>query len=205
MNRTVLWIVGGVVGLGLIVALAWSIASEPVVDESIAFGEVTVDGPNLPFVQDVAAGDQAIGVTAPTVSGGDWNGNSYTVGPDGRPKVLLYLAHWCPHCDAEVPEVQAWLDAGNLPADVDMYAFTIRSQRGRPDWPPQDWLDDYGWTVPTIMDDNLGSADIAYGVVGTPFYVVLDGDNTVLGRISGAVGTAGLDAMVQIAQESIEG
>lgn len=205
MNRTVLWIVGGVVGLGLIVALAWSIASEPVVDESVAFGEVTVDGPNLPFVEDVAAGDHAIGVTAPTVSGGDWNGNSYSVGPDGRPKVLLYLAHWCPHCDAEVPEVQAWLDAGNLPADVDMYAFTIRSQRGRPDWPPQDWLDDYGWTMPTIMDDELGSADNAYGVVGTPFYVLLDGDNTVLGRVSGAVGTAGLDAMVQIAQDSIEG
>jgi thiol-disulfide isomerase/thioredoxin len=205
MNRTVLWIVGGVVGLGLIVALAWSIAGEPVVDESIAFGEVTVDGPNLPFVQDVAAGDQAIGVTAPTVSGGDWNGNSYTVGPDGRPKVLVYLAHWCQFCDAEVPEVQRWLDAGNLPEDVDMYSFTIRSQRGRPDWPPQDWLDGYGWTVPTIMDDNLGSADIAYGVVGTPFYVVLDGDNTVLGRISGAVGTAGLEAMVQLAQDSIEG
>ena len=205
MNRTVLWIVGGVVGLGLIVALAWSIASEPVVDESIAFGEVTVDGPNLPFVQDVAAGDQAIGVTAPTVSGGDWNGNSYTVGPDGRPKVLVYLAHWCQFCDAEVPEVQRWLDAGNLPDDVDMYSFTIRSQRGRPDWPPQDWLDGYGWTVPTIMDDNLGSADIAYGVVGTPFYVVLDGDNTVLGRVSGAVGTAGLEAMVQLAQDSIEG
>lgn len=205
MNRTVLWIVGGVVALGLIVGLAWSIASEPAVDESIAFGEVTVEGSNLPVGGDQGTVDQAVGMVAPTVRGGDWNQNSYTVEPDGRPKVLIYLAHWCSHCQREVPEVQAWIDEGNLPDDVDLYSFTIRSQRGRPEWPPQDWLDGEGWTVPTIMDDNIGSVDVAFGVTGTPYYVVVDGNHQVLGRIAGAIGTAGLDALVDLAQESIEG
>lgn len=205
MNRTVLWIVGGVVGLGLVVALAWSIASEPVVDESIGFGEVTVDGDNLPFVQDLSTGDPAVGLTAPTVSGGDWNGNEYSVSPDGRPKVLTFLAHWCSFCQSEVPEVQAWIDEGNLPDDVDMYSFTIRTTRARPEWPPQDWLEGEGWTLPVIMDDEIGSADLAYGVVGTPFWVVVDGDNNVLGRFSGAIGIPGLESLVALAQSSIEG
>lgn len=203
MNKTVLWIIGGVVGLGLIVALAWSIASEPSLDDSIAFGEVTVEGNNLPFLADPSAGDPALGFEAPAVSGADWDGNATTIAADGRPKIVIFLAHWCPHCQAEVPEVQRWLDSGGLPDDVDMYAATVLSDKLRPNWPPQDWLVDEGWTVPTIMDDEDGSVVLAYGVRGTPFYVVLDGDNNNLGRFSGAVGTAGLDTMVLIAQGSI--
>ena len=204
MNRkTALGIVVGVVGLGLIVVLAWSIAGEPEIDPSIAFGDVTVEGDNLPYVQDPNAGDSAIGETAPTVSGSDWDGVNHTVGPDGRPKVLLFLAHWCNVCDAEAPQVQAWLDGGGLPDDVDLYAFTVRASRSRVDWPPQDWLEGHGWTVATIMDDEQGSADAAYGVVGTPFYVVLDGENKNLGRITGTVGPAGLDGMAAMAQASI--
>jgi hypothetical protein len=52
------------------------------------------------------------------------------------------------------------------------------------------------------MDDAQSSAVLAYGMRGTPFYVVLDGENTNLGRFSGEVGVAGLEAMVQLAQAS---
>jgi len=205
MNKNVLWIIGGVVGLGLIVLLAASIAGEEPVDDSIAFGEVSVVGEPLPFLADPATTDPALGFTAPTVSGADWNDVSSTVAPDGRPKILMFLAHWCPHCQAEVPEVQAWLDAGGLPPDVDMYSFTVLSDRLRPNWPPQTWLEDEGWTVPVIMDDEQQSSVFAYGMRGTPFYVVLDGDNINLGRFSGQVGVAGLEQMVAIAQASISG
>ena len=66
------------------------------------------------------------------------------------------------------------------------------------------WLEDEGWTVPVIMDDEQLSAVLTYGMRGTPFYVVLDGDNLNLGRVSGEVGIAGLDQMVRIAQASID-
>ena len=205
MNKNVLWIIGGVVGLGLIVLLAASIAGEEAVDESIAFAEVSVVGEPLPFLADPNAGDPSIGFTAPTVSGSDWDGVPTTIEADGRPKILLFLAHWCPHCQAEVPVVTSWLDFGGLPDDVDMYSFTVLSDRLRPNWPSQTWLEDEGWTVPVIMDDEQQSVVFAYGMRGTPFYVVLDGDNNNLGRISGEVGVAGLDQMVAIAQSSISG
>lgn len=201
MNKTILWIIGGVVGLGLIVGLAFSIASEESLDESIAFGEITVEGANLPFLEDPST-DPTLGASAPTVSGGDWNDNQYSIAADGRPKIVIFLAHWCPHCQVEVPVVQDWINSGGLPSDVDMYSITVLSEKLRPNWPSQVWLEDEGWTVPVIMDDAQSSAVLAYGMRGTPFYVVLDGENTNLGRFSGEVGVAGLEAMVQLAQAS---
>jgi hypothetical protein len=70
----------------------------------------------------------------------------------------------------------------------------------RPNWPPQEWLEEEGWTVPVIMDDEDSSVVLAYGMRATPFYVVLDGENSNLGRFSGEIGVNGLDALVQLAQ-----
>jgi len=203
-RTTLLWVLGGVVGLALIVWMAVSIAGEGDIDPSIALGEVTVEGNNLPFLAEPSA-DPALGFTAPTVTGTDFDGTTHTVGSDGRPKILIFLAHWCPHCQAEVPDVQAWLDSGALPAEVDFYAFTVLNDHLRPNWPPQEWLEDEAWTPPVIMDDEQGSVVAAYGMRGTPFYVVLDGENRNIGRFSGQVGVPGLQAMAQIAQDSIGG
>jgi protein-disulfide isomerase len=50
------------------------------------------------------------------------------------------------------------------------------------------------------MDDEIGTIAVNYGMSGTPFYVVLDGDNNVIRRASGEIGTAGLNALVAEAQ-----
>ena len=201
-NKYLWWGVGGVVTLGLIVLLAVSIANEEVADESIGYGEVTIEGDVLPFLQD-PANDPAVGTVAPTISGADWNGNPVTIEPDGTPKIVIFLAHWCSHCQAEVPVVQAWVDGGNLPDSVELLSIATSTNRTRPNWPPQDWLEEEGWTAPVIMDDQNFSSSIAYGMSGTPFYLVLDGNNTVLQRASGEIGVGGLAALAQIAANSI--
>jgi len=207
MSRPVLWIVGGVVGLGLIVLLAFSIASEPTDDIyddiTIGFGDVSVSGDPLPRLADNAgANDPAVGMMAATVSGADWSGNSFSIVPDGRPKIVLLLAHWCPHCQAEVPEIQAWVNAGLAPSDVDLYSVVTLTDPTRDEWPPQRWLEDEGWTMPVIMDDAQSSVAVSYGLSGTPFYVVLDGENRVVGRISGRIGIAALEQLIAIARAS---
>jgi thiol-disulfide isomerase/thioredoxin len=202
-NLSILWwSLGGLVGLVLIVLLAISIAGEEELDASIGFGEVTLEGDVLPALAD-PVNDSARGMTAPTVSGADWEDNPSRISPDGRPKLLVFLAHWCPHCQAEVPVVQQWLDDGGLPEGVDIYSLTVATDRLRPNWPPQDWLVEEGWTVPVIMDDEIGTAAAGYGLVGTPMYVVLDGENKVLQRISGEIGVAGLETLAQIAAENV--
>jgi cytochrome c biogenesis protein CcmG, thiol:disulfide interchange protein DsbE len=202
----IFWILGGVVGFGLIVWLAIAIAGEGAVDESIAFGEVTVEGDNLPFFES-ASGDVAIGVTAPTVTGETFDGETLTIGPDGNAKIIVMLAHWCPHCQAEVPVVQGWVEDGGLPEGVDLYGVTVLTNRVRDGrtWPPQDWLEGEGWTSPTIKDDQQSSIVNAYGMTGTPTYVVLGPDNENLGRISGEIGLAGLETLANLAADSLEG
>ena len=202
-KSTLWWIIGGVLGLGLIVALAASIATEPEVDETVGFGDPTVEGDPLPVY---AAGTQdvAVGLPAPTVTGADWEGNPVSIEADGTSKIVLFLAHWCPHCQAEVPRVQDWVDAGNLPDDVELVSVATSTDRSRPNWPPQDWLVEEGWTTPVIMDDQIGTVAGNFGMAGTPFYVVLDGENNNLGRVSGEIGTEGLDALVALAQSGTE-
>jgi hypothetical protein len=99
-----------------------------------------------------------------------------------------------------VPVIQDWVEAGGLPDDVQLISVATATDRLRPNWPPQDWLEEEGWTSPVIMDDQVGTVAGNYGMAGTPFYVVLDGDNTNLGRVSGEIGTQGVDALVALAQ-----
>ncbi len=204
-RNLILGIVGGVVGLGLIVWLAFAIANEGSTTDAVAFGEVTVEGADLPFF-DATAADPAVGVTAPTVTGEDWNGNQYTIGADGRAKIIVMLAHWCPHCQRELPLIQNWVDNGGVPEGVDLYGITVLTNRLRDGstYPPSTWLEGAGWSSPTLMDDEAQSIVAAYGLTSTPTYVVLGPDNENLGRIAGEIGTAGLDALAQIAAGSLE-
>lgn len=168
------------------------------IDDSIAFGEVTVAGESLPAFESGGL-DSALQAVAPTVTGADWDGNVSTITADGRPKIIVFIAHWCSHCQNEVPELADWLDAGNLPDGIDLYAVTVLSDATGPNWPPQDWLVSEGLEVPTIMDDRARTVAEAFGLAGVPYHVVLDGDNKVLARTSGAMGADGLDALVGIA------
>lgn len=198
------WILGGVLGLGLISWLAIAIAGEGAVDESIAFGPVTVEGDDLPFLETGAA-DPAVGLTAPTVTGETFDGEQITIAPDGNAKIVVLLAHWCPHCQAEVPIIQSWVESGGLPEGVDLYGITVLTNRVRDGrtWPPQDWLESEGWTSPTIKDDQQSSIVNAYGMTGTPTYVVLGPDNENLGRISGEIGLGGLETLADLAAGSL--
>jgi thiol-disulfide isomerase/thioredoxin len=200
------WIVGGVVGFGLIVWLAVAIAGEGDVDEAIAFGEVTVEGEGLPFIQSGTA-DPAVGQTAPVVTGETLDGGDLTIGPSDTAKIVVMLAHWCPHCQREVPLIQDWVESGALPEGVELYGATVLTNRVRDGdtWPPQGWLAEEGWTTPTIMDDQEGSIVQAYGMTGTPTYVVLGPDNENLGRLSGEIGVDGLNALAGLAASSLEG
>jgi RNA polymerase sigma factor (sigma-70 family) len=79
-------------------------AGAPTVAASATVG----DAPALPTFTGTAT-DPAVGRAIPEARGTDFEGSSVAIEHDGRPKVLLFVAHWCPHCQAEVPVVQAWL------------------------------------------------------------------------------------------------
>jgi thiol-disulfide isomerase/thioredoxin len=202
-NKLILYILGGVLGLGLIIAIAVSAVTGGA-DESDEFGAVTVEGTELPVFGGDPAADVAPGMTAPTVTGESFAGETLSIGPDGTPKVIVFLAHWCPHCQAEVPRVADWLEAGNKPDGVDFYAISSLANRVRDNWPPSAWLESEGWDVPTMKDDESSTASSALGLAGTPYWLVLDGDNQVLFRMSGEITAGGMDVVNALFQTAAE-
>jgi cytochrome c biogenesis protein CcmG/thiol:disulfide interchange protein DsbE len=154
-------------------------------------GALDVAGEALPMFGGDTATDPAIGSAAPTMVGTDFAGNPVRVdaATDG-PTMLVFLAHWCPHCNAEVPVLNGLRDAGRFPDDLNVIAVSTAVRPDRPNFPPSEWIDDVDWTYPVIADGVdmaagtfLGPA--AYGLDGFPFTVLIDADGNVAARWSG--------------------
>lgn len=215
-----IWIVAAVVGVvifALVVAISLSgsdsgpsstageskgSAGTVVPAATIDYGLVEVEGAPLPQLPQSGA-DTAIGMTAPTVDGQQFDGSAITIGgvnADGKPSVVLGIAHWCPHCQREVPSVQSWIDDNGMPDDVDIVAFSTSAAESQGNWPADEWLIDEGWTVPTMVDDEKGSAAQALGLAGFPYMLVLDADGNVVYRTSGEKSESEWEAIVDAAR-----
>lgn len=170
-----------------------------------AFGEPTVEGEALPEHEGEPLDDPVIGETAPELSGTDHDGEPVEVTWDGTPRLLLFLAHWCPACQDEVPWVQDAVDAGEVPDEIEIVAVTTWTDESRAEFPPQDWLESEDWTVPTLADDEDFSAAEAYGMTSSPFWVLVDGDGTVIARIPGGIGEEQFPALLEEFVSDTEG
>ena len=151
-------------------------------DELVDIRPFSIEG-SLPRLGDPQF-DPAIGMEAPAVVGVDFEGNEVTIENDGRPKVIVFLAHWCPHCQREVPEIQAFVDTTGLPEGIDLITVATATDPEQPNYPPEDWLVDEGWTAPVIVDEADEIA-AAYGLSGFPYWVFVREDFTVDLRITG--------------------
>jgi cytochrome c biogenesis protein CcmG/thiol:disulfide interchange protein DsbE len=152
------------------------------------YGEPQVQGQLPVMPPDTAVDTSATGESAPIVIGADFDGNEVRIENDGRAKAVVLLAHWCPHCQNEVPEVQAWLDSGGGVEGVDLYSVATSMNSSRDNYPSSEWLDREGWTVPVVVDDQENSIYIAYGAGGFPFWVFVNSDGTVAARAAGRLG-----------------
>lgn len=147
-----------------------------------ATAPVTVEGEALPALPD-GGDDPAVGRPMPRLSGTGVDGAPVTVG-DG-PGVVVFLAHWCPHCQAEVPVLQDWVDGGGLPDGTTVTAVATGTDPDAPNYPPGEWLEGEGWTAPTLLDSEEFEAARAAGLTAYPFFVFVDADGRVAERRSG--------------------
>jgi thiol-disulfide isomerase/thioredoxin len=149
-----------------------------------------VSGTPLPLYEPGASSDPAVGQTIPIVTT-----PTASIELDGTAKVILFLAHWCPHCQAEVPVVQNWVDAGNLPDDVELISISTAIDPNRPNYPPSEWLEREGWTAP-VIEDASGAVASAYGMTAFPYFVFVNAGGTVTARITGELPTSDLDTII---------
>jgi thiol-disulfide isomerase/thioredoxin len=211
-NRTLLIVVGvavAILGLAGIAVLAGGgddsssgvlDPSETVVESS---GEVEqnrpieVEGDNVPTLTDVDP-DPAFGMALPTISGQSFDGTPVSIGGAGDgPTMVVYLAHWCPHCNDEIPELIELNNRDGVPADMRVVGVSTGVDNAAPNYPPSEWLDDKGWPWEAMADDANSSAFVLSGGSGFPYLVILDADGNILARDSGEKSAEDLAVWIQ--------
>ena len=160
------------------------------------YGAPEVSGQLTPMPFDATVDETATGETAPIVIGQDFAGNEVRIENDGRAKAIVLLAHWCGHCQNEVPAVQEWLDAGGGVDGVDMYSIATAMNSTQDNFPPSEWLEREGWTVPVVRDDSDNAIHTAYGAGGFPFWVFVNSDGTVAVRVAGSTPVENLELIM---------
>ena len=175
-----------VLAIGGVIAIAMSGSSA---DESPALADIepaVVSGRALTIFTD-SANDEAVGKEIPFVEGVDFDGNAQVLEPTGQPMGIVFLAHWCPHCQNEVPVIQNWIDDGGLPEGTEIRSVATAIDATRANYPPDNWLDFEGWTPPVLVDITGQVAD-AYGLSAFPYWVFVDGEGRVVQRATGELG-----------------
>ena len=205
-----------IIGAGVLIAAAIAIGfsggsddttTQPrtTVEGEVAPGEfqpVTVEGDVLSPLGDGngnPASDAAMGKTAPTLNGYTFAGNpvSITPGASAQPIMLVFLAHWCPHCNREVPRLIDWQEQGLVPEGLRVIGVTTASRNDQANWPPSDWIEEMKWPFEVFADSESGEAANAYGVDGFPFIAIVNAEGKIVGRHSGELELADLDAFVK--------
>lgn len=141
--------------------------------------------------------DVSVGADAPALNGFAFDGSPLSLTPgDGTPHMVVFLAHWCPHCNAEVPRLIEWKESGAIPEGLDIIGVSTAVAADRPNYPPSQWVVDKGWPWPVLADSAEMAAAEAYGVSGFPFFAIVGGDGTVKLRVSGELEVDELTSMV---------
>lgn len=162
-----------------------------------AFAEVQVQGDPLPTWSS-SGSDAAEGLTVPELRGEQFDGFRATLDPaDGTARVYVVLAHWCPHCQDEVPRISKWARSHQLPDGVEVVAVSTAVDDSKPNYPPAAWLAREQWPYDVLIDDEVGSASEALGVEGFPFLVFADPSGKVVRRYSGEMPIGEFDAEVR--------
>lgn len=190
-----------VLAIGLAIAVATGGDEASTGDSDLAaFAPVTVQGTNLTGFT-VTEGDPAVGEESPILLGETPEGTPIEVGGTsaGEPTLIAFLAHWCPHCQAELPVLVDLEEQGAFEG-IRTVALLTGTDEAAPNFPPAEWLQEEGWTGDVLLDDETMTAAQAYGLAGYPFLVMLDADGRVVARTSGELPAEDVVALVDAAR-----
>jgi thiol-disulfide isomerase/thioredoxin len=198
------WIVGAiiaiVIGAAAVVAITSSGSDSTSSDGLIEMGAVSVNGDVLPAYNESETNDPAIGMAAPVLTGKGFTGNTITTESTGTPMMLVFLAHWCPHCQREVPLLVEWNKSGKTPTGIDIIAVATGTDPTNPNYPPSEWLarEEFPALWPVMADSKDATAGDAFGLSGYPYFVLIDGDGKVVKRVSGEVAMDELTLLLSV-------
>ena len=184
----VAWIVGGVIAVLVLVAGVIAIVSSTGNDEadSAVWSQtrpVSVTGSTVAPMPETGD-DPMIGKVVPSFEGASFDGTGVRWTP-GTPTLFVFLAHWCPHCQKEVPLLVKWFKDADAPAGLRILGVATNTDKNRDNYPPSDWLAREGWPWRVVADSDNAELAMAMGVASFPNYVLVDSAGAIVWRASG--------------------
>lgn len=140
--------------------------------------------------------DQAVGLKLNTVEGPDaYTEALTTIDPaDGTKRVWMVWAHWCPYCQQELPELNAWWpEASSDYPNIELVTVTTSMDPSRGN-ALEPYLESSQFVFPVVVDGDTTIA-AQFGVNAFPFWMVTNGDGTVLFRTVGALGMGAIEEL----------
>lgn len=184
----------------IFVALAVTIALSAGGDDSTDGGVTPLEvadasafGDPLPVFR---SPDPAIGLAAPTINATTLAGDNVTIGADGTARLIGFFAHWCPHCQAELPRTTEWLENNELPANVEVIAVSTAVSPTDDNYPPSEWFADEGFPAPVLIDSAERSIAAGFGLSAFPFWVAVDSSGNVLTRQTGQLTDSQFETLI---------
>jgi thiol-disulfide isomerase/thioredoxin len=110
--------------------------------------------------------------------------------------MVVFLAHWCPHCNREIPRLLGWKASGAIPPDLNIIGVSTGVAADRDNYPPSQWIKTMNWAWPIMADSTKQDAARAYGLFGYPTFVIVGADGKVKVRYSGEIEVPDLTTLV---------
>jgi cytochrome c biogenesis protein CcmG/thiol:disulfide interchange protein DsbE len=158
---------------------------------------VVVRGTALVDYDSGQSNDPALGATPPVLEGAAFDGTPVHISNDGKGHVVMFVAHWCPHCQKEVPLITQYLASNQPPAGVELFGVSTAVNPNLDNYPPSAWLAREHWPVRTMADDTNSSAGSAYGLTAFPYFVATDPAGKVVARATGEISMNDFAALMQ--------
>lgn len=170
------------VGVAIVVIAAMGKDDTTTSDVALAGG-----GPGDAATVLTAEGTAEQGQPAPSISGQDmYTGRQVSLQEmKGKPTLVTAWAHWCPHCQKELPIIQQLSkeEAGNF--NFLTVSTSAGSQPASAQYAtPATLMQTQGITMPSLRDDGTKGAQ-ALGVEGFPTLLMVDENGIVVGKASG--------------------
>jgi thiol-disulfide isomerase/thioredoxin len=196
--RTILYVVLVVVGIAGAVALGTSGGSSDTTTDTVVtvpggvqpaeYQKVSSTGGMLAPLPESGA-DTETGKSVAVLKGYDLQGRPVTIDPagEGKATMVVFLAHWCPHCNREIPVLNKWRESGEVPTGLRVVGVTTGSKADQANWPPSKWMTAMKWPFEVMADSEAQEAAAAYGVAGYPFIAFVGANGKITARTSGEI------------------
>ena len=164
------------------------------------FGVVQIEGEIPPLLDGKQITDEfdvAAGLPAPSATFTNPDKTMTSIdSTTGTPKMVFFVAHWCPFCQQELEDLMKVLQTEDFSA-IETHIVITNTDSTKPNFPADEWIKNLGIAeldnVFIHYDDVSNLASIKYGSDRKiPYTLIIDKDGLVLFRAIGSAGIEGL-------------